>query len=270
MLIDIGNARTKLARWKRGKLTPLQAVPTEHLISGRADIAHFLSEDDQTVAISSVVPDALPAVTAAVAGETDAPVRLATLGAASGAGAETRLAIPIRTNVDEPARVGTDRLLAALAAYARFARPLVIVGFGSALTFDCVDGGGVFLGGLIFPGPRLCAKALARQTAALPEIDVSEAAPVIGRNTEEAIRVGIFRGIANAVSLLRPSIPVLEKTPGSLSPHLKATPRHYTTKSTAHAATWRTGSKSNNSTFMPIEPVVTNGGPINFAFCLAQ
>ena len=199
MLIDIGNSRTKLARWSRGKLQLLQAVPTEHLISGRTDIAHFLSQDDEAVAVSSVVPDALPAVTAAVAAETDSPLRLATLGATTGAGAEKRLTIPVQTNVDEPARVGTDRLLAALAAHRRFARPLVIVGFGSALTLDCVSADGVFLGGLIFPGSRMCAKALAAQTAALPEVDVTDTAPVIGRNTEEAIRAGIFRGIVNAV-----------------------------------------------------------------------
>jgi len=113
--------------------------------------------------------------------------------------------IPIRTDVDEPARVGTDRLLAALAAHRRAGGACIVVDAGTAVTVDAVDDAGVFLGGAIFPGPGLMARSLADGAAQLPHVEVGrEFVPdeVIGRNTEDAIRSGITRAVAAAVARL--------------------------------------------------------------------
>ena len=184
LLLDIGNTRTKAARLEGADLALLEAVPTAELAAGGAEPA-WLADDSEVVAVSSVVPEALAAVAKRI---TDTAVCVA----------GEDLTIPMRVDVEEPSRVGTDRLLGALAAWKRFNEAVIVVSFGSALTLDCVDGHGVFLGGLIFPGPALCAQALARGTAALPEVTVKATPPAIGKNTADAIRTGVFRSIVNA------------------------------------------------------------------------
>ncbi len=110
--------------------------------------------------------------------------------------------IPIHTEVTEPDRVGADRLLAALAAYRQTGGPCIIVDFGTAITVNSVQADGTFLGGAIFPGLAMMARALADDTAQLPRIAVPDAAPPVGRSTEEAIATGLLHGTAGAVANL--------------------------------------------------------------------
>jgi len=114
-------------------------------------------------------------------------------------------AIPVAADVDEPARVGTDRLLAALAAHRRAEGPCLVVDVGTAVTVDAVDEAGTFLGGAIFPGPRLMARSLADGTAQLPLVEMSgvEAGDrVIGKNTEAAVRIGVSRALSGALGYI--------------------------------------------------------------------
>jgi len=110
--------------------------------------------------------------------------------------------VPIRVDVREPERVGIDRLLGALAAYRRARGACIVVDFGTAVTVNSVDRDGVFLGGAIFPGLAMMARALAGGTALLPEITVSETASAIGKSTAEAIAAGILHGATGAVANL--------------------------------------------------------------------
>lgn len=108
--------------------------------------------------------------------------------------------IPVAADVDEPARVGPDRLLACLAAYRRAGGPCVVVDAGTAVTVNAVDPEGTFLGGAILPGARLQTVALSRGTVGLPEIAYRPPDAVIGRDTEEAIRSGVGWGVQGGVS----------------------------------------------------------------------
>ncbi len=110
--------------------------------------------------------------------------------------------IPIHVSMAEPGRVGVDRLLAALAAYRQTGGPCIIVDFGTAITVNAVQADGTFLGGAIYPGLAMMAGALADGTAQLPRIAVPDAAPLVGRNTEEAIAAGLLHGTAGAVANL--------------------------------------------------------------------
>jgi type III pantothenate kinase len=110
--------------------------------------------------------------------------------------------IPIRMDVDEPGRVGIDRLLASVAAYRQTVGPCIIVDFGTAITVNSMRADGTFIGGAIFPGLAMMARAMADGTAQLPEIAVPDAAPGVGRNTEEALAAGILHGAAGAVANL--------------------------------------------------------------------
>lgn len=115
---------------------------------------------------------------------------------------------PLAIHVDEPRRVGIDRLLNAVAVneLRQPGRPAVVVDSGTATTVDVVDADGAFAGGAILPGLALSAKALHEYTALLPLVSVSELGEqmpeAVGRNTRSAIRSGLFWGQLGAVKEL--------------------------------------------------------------------
>src|ERR1700728_1667863 len=96
--------------------------------------------------------------------------------------------------IDNPDEVGADRLLNALAAHKNYVGPLVVVDFGTATTFDVVDGNGAYLGGVISPGINLSIEALHQAAARLPRIGIGRPQAVIGRSTIPAMRSGIYWG----------------------------------------------------------------------------
>jgi len=115
--------------------------------------------------------------------------------------------LPIAVEVDEPSRVGIDRVAAAAAAaVAKDAdRPAVVVDCGTATTVDLVSADGRFLGGAILPGPGLLARALADGTSRLPavaDLDSGALPAMPGRNTQQAIAAGIGFGMRGAVARL--------------------------------------------------------------------
>jgi type III pantothenate kinase len=112
--------------------------------------------------------------------------------------------LPIRLDVDEPERVGIDRLLNAVAAAARIATgtAAIVIDAGSAVTVDLVDAGGTFRGGSIFPGLRLMARALHQFTAQLPLVEDFDPHDLPGRETTAAIRVGVFHAVCGGIDRL--------------------------------------------------------------------
>ncbi len=98
-----------------------------------------------------------------------------------------------------PETVGIDRLLAALAAYRIYGAPLIVVDIGTAVTVDVLSAEGEFLGGIIAPGPRICAEALAEKTSLLPQVELQPPSELIGRSTEEAIKSGVVYGTTELV-----------------------------------------------------------------------
>jgi type III pantothenate kinase len=113
--------------------------------------------------------------------------------------------LPIQAVVDEPGRVGLDRLLNAVAAKKRLppGQPAILVDAGTAVTVDWLDEAHAFRGGAIFPGFRLMARALHKHTALLPEVTVGPPAPALpGRSTVPAIRAGVFWAVLGGVELI--------------------------------------------------------------------
>ncbi|HKM65435.1 MAG TPA: type III pantothenate kinase [Acidisphaera sp.] len=101
--------------------------------------------------------------------------------------------------VDQPAEVGADRLLNALAGHWRYGGPLLVVDFGTATTFDVVDGEGAYLGGAIAPGINLSIEALHQAAARLPRIGIGRPSVVIGRSTVPAMQSGIYWGYVGLI-----------------------------------------------------------------------
>ena len=118
---------------------------------------------------------------------------------------QDRSQLPISVALEQPERVGIDRLLTAIAAN-RLRAPgqtSIIVDSGTAITIDALTSDGAFCGGAILPGVRMGSQALHRYTATLPEIDASTLLTTtpdpLGRNTTSAIESGLYWGHIGAV-----------------------------------------------------------------------
>jgi type III pantothenate kinase len=96
--------------------------------------------------------------------------------------------------LDNPGEVGADRLVNAIEAAATFGPPLIVIDFGTATTFDVVDGDGNYRGGVICPGIYLSIEALHNAAALLPKVEVAKTEKVIGTSTGRAMQSGVFWG----------------------------------------------------------------------------
>ena len=100
----------------------------------------------------------------------------------------------LEVQVDNPQEVGADRLCNAVAAHHSYDGPLLILDFGTATTFDVIDGEGSYRGGVIYPGINLSLEALHLGAAQLPRVAIGKPDAVIGTGTISAMRSGIFWG----------------------------------------------------------------------------
>jgi type III pantothenate kinase len=100
---------------------------------------------------------------------------------------------------DNPAEVGADRIVNAVAAFEKYGGPCVVVDFGTATTFDCVSGKGEYLGGVICPGIGISADALFQRTARLPRVEIRKPSRVIGSNTVGSLQSGLYYGYLSLV-----------------------------------------------------------------------
>ena len=105
--------------------------------------------------------------------------------------------VPIGNAYLTPATLGRDRLAAAVGAATLYpGRNALIVDFGTAVTLDFVSADGVFRGGCISPGMAMRFRALHEYTAALPLCDATDSAELLGRTTDEAVRLGVMNSLA--------------------------------------------------------------------------
>ncbi len=106
---------------------------------------------------------------------------------------------PIPLNVDNPREVGADRVVKAIAAIALYGPPLIVVDFGTATTFDCINARGEFIGGAIAPGIATAADALLNRAARLFRVELVRPKDAIGRNTVHNVQSGVVYGWAGLV-----------------------------------------------------------------------
>lgn len=108
--------------------------------------------------------------------------------------------IPLR--IDRPGEVGADRLCNAVAVWEKWRKATIIVDFGTATTLDIVTAKGEYGGGAILPGLQVAAWSLSVSTARLPKVKIVKPKRVVGRNTVECIRAGLYYGYAGMVDRL--------------------------------------------------------------------
>ena len=100
---------------------------------------------------------------------------------------------------ENPKEVGADRIVNAVAAYAKYQGGTIVVDFGTATTFDCISPKGEYLGGVIAPGVTISADALYHHAAKLPRVEIGRPPQVIGRNTVASIQSGLYNGYVSLV-----------------------------------------------------------------------
>ena len=181
---DVGNTNIRLAAVRGEDVSDVRVVAA----GSPAELAEAVGElwesmsDPRRIAASSVAPEGLAALEAAVDAATGQEVLVV----------GRDLPLPIETDVTAPEAVGTDRLCAAVAAYDRLGEACVVADFGTAITIDCVSDAGVFLGGAILPGLATAADCLAGRAAQLPRATPAEPTGVFGKDTSDAIRNGLL------------------------------------------------------------------------------
>lgn len=100
---------------------------------------------------------------------------------------------------DDPNEVGADRVVNAVAAYAKYGGPCVVVDFGTATTFDAISQNGEYLGGVIVPGIQISAEALFQRAARLRRVDIRRPEKVIGTNPTSSMQAGLYYGNVSLV-----------------------------------------------------------------------
>ncbi len=115
-------------------------------------------------------------------------------------GEGTKTGMPIR--MESPKDVGADRIINGVAGFEQYGGPLIIVDIGTAITHDVISSSGAYLGGTIAPGIQIASEGLTTKTAKLPKVELSLLDHAIGRNTIEAMQVGIVQGYIGLVDHL--------------------------------------------------------------------
>ena len=195
LAIDIGNTNIVIGGIKDNQIVFEARIATDRSKTSdqyAVDIKDILSlfdvkaEDIQDCIISSVVPPVFNSVRTGILKVTGKSPMVV------GPGLKTGLKI----HMDNPAQVGSDRIVIAVAALAEYKPPLILMDLGTATTLEVVGEDNSYLGGCIIPGVRISLDALTSRTAQLPGIRLERPKRVIGKNTVDCMRSGIMYGTA--------------------------------------------------------------------------
>jgi type III pantothenate kinase len=198
LAVDIGNTHTVFGVFENGKLIADWRVSsavsrTEDEIG--TQVRAFLQDAGikpkaiEGVAISSVVPNL-----------TEVFVLMARkYFSAEPVVVSAKLHLGIKIRYEDPSMVGADRLCNAVAGFAKYGGPLIIIDFGTATTYDVISARGDYLGGVIAPGIETSAADLHRRAAKLPKIELKFPKEVVGRDTASSMQAGILYGAVDAM-----------------------------------------------------------------------
>jgi type III pantothenate kinase len=106
----------------------------------------------------------------------------------------SKIKLNIKIKTDYPEEVGADRIVNAVAVFALYGAPAIIIDFGTATTFCALDKEGNYIGGAIAPGLELSSNALFEKTSKLPKVELKKCEQAIGHNTIQAIQSGVYLG----------------------------------------------------------------------------
>jgi type III pantothenate kinase len=201
LAVDVGNTQTHFGTYRDGELVEHWRFATVRVstadelgaaLRSLLELRGVTLQDITASIVSSTVPQ-LGQEWAIMAGRYLGHEMIVV-----GPGIRTGMAI----RYDNPREIGADRLVNAVAAYDKVKGAVVVVDFGTAITYDPVSADGEYLGGIISPGVEISMEALTTRAAALPKIDIAPPRSLIGKSTVDAIRSGIVYGFAGQVDAI--------------------------------------------------------------------
>lgn len=202
LVIDVGNTNSKFAVFKGDALVGEWRLQTQH--NRTAD--EYAVSLTQLMKLKGVEPtDVRGAIIATVVPQALFNLRLLCqtyFGVDPLVVGEPNVELGMKVLLERPQDAGADRIVAAVAGHKQFGGPLISIDFGSATTFDIVDGEGNFVGGVLAPGIQLSIEAFYLMTARLPRIKVEKTEKVIGKATVPAMQSGIFWGYVGLIEKL--------------------------------------------------------------------
>lgn len=195
LAIDIGNTNIVLGCIRDDEIIFKARIATDRLrtsdqygveIKNMLEAFGVFKEEIADCIISSVVPPVFNSV------NTGVQKVIGKKPMVVGPGLKTGLNI----HMDIPSQVGSDLIVAAVAALAEYPAPLVLIDMGTATTIEVIEPDNVFEGGLIFPGMMVSLNSLTSNTAQLPGISLDKPRHVVGKNTVDCMRSGMMYGTA--------------------------------------------------------------------------
>lgn len=198
LAIDIGNTNIVLGCIQDGKILFTERLSTDH---AKTDLEHAISikivlelhninpRDVKGAIIGSVVPPITTLIKEALYKITGCNAMIV------GPGVKTGLNILM----DNPAQVGSDLIVGAVAGIAEYSLPLILVDMGTATTICVIDEHKNYIGGMILPGLRVSLDSLTSRTSQLPRISLEPPKRLIGKNTIECMKSGILYGNASCI-----------------------------------------------------------------------
>jgi type III pantothenate kinase len=193
IIVDIGNTNTRIAVIEHQEIHEKISFPTSDHKSHEAQIKLFYeslsAQKIRPIVICSVVPETANRLMSSC--ELSLDIHPLLIG--------KDIPLPLSLDLKNTKTVGADRVVSAGMAYSKIEKCVAVASFGTAITVDCVSDEGVFLGGTIFPGLQLSAKALSENTAQLPLVSLEISEGPFGKTTEEAIANGIIFSTVGAL-----------------------------------------------------------------------
>ncbi len=196
LALDVGNTHTVIGLFKNDRLAAVWRIRTRRdltsdelalMIKNLCEFKEYNFHDINKVAISCVVPPLLNTLLDLSKRYFQAEPLIV------GPGIKTGLSI----QYENPKDIGADRIVNAVAAYEKYRCPLIIIDFGTAITFEYVSSRGEYKGGIIVPGIQIAADALFIHASKLPRVEMFIKPPtVINRNTISAMNAGLIYGYA--------------------------------------------------------------------------
>jgi type III pantothenate kinase len=195
LAIDIGNTNIVIGAIQKQKIMFTARISTNSkrtsdefafIIGGILENHQINPRDMEGGIVSSVVPELKAVMQHTMEQLTGKPILVV--------GSGLRTGLNIRT--DDPAQLGSDLVLAAVAAVAKYPKPIIVYDFGTATTLSVIDPQGNYIGGMIIPGMRLSIDALSAQAAQLPYVHLEKPQQFVGSNTVNCMQSGVVYGNA--------------------------------------------------------------------------
>lgn len=201
LAIDIGNSNIKLGLFDNRTWICTKRVPTPTMQKSEVAaqvVQSFFSEvhiepaDVNLAGIASVVPTLTEHTASAIEALCSITPVIVT----------NTVELPVKIDIQNPERVGSDRIANAAGGFARYGGPVIVVDTGTATKFDVVTKDGVFIGGVIATGAVTSLQALVDNAAQLFDVSFEKPQTVIGKNTTEAMQSGAFFGAVGKIDYI--------------------------------------------------------------------